>query len=126
VSLVVAPEVLPIAVPFLVVQPLVENAIRHGLDADAEVVTVSISAQDLDTDAAISVEDDGAGADPDVIRAALAGEVSTDSVGLANVDARLRQVFGDGYGLVVETAPRAGTKVSFRVPKFAPGVHATR
>jgi two-component system LytT family sensor kinase len=39
------------------------------------------------------------------------------------VDARLRQVYGDRYGLVVETAPAAGTKVSFRVPKFAPGVH---
>ena len=38
VSLLVAPEVLPIAVPFLVVQPLVENAVRHGLDAEAEVV----------------------------------------------------------------------------------------
>jgi two-component system, LytTR family, sensor kinase len=36
----------------------------------------------------------------------------------------LRQVFGDSYGLVVETASTAGTKVSFRVPKFAPGVHA--
>jgi two-component system LytT family sensor kinase len=126
VSLLVAPEVLPIAVPFLVVQPLVENAVRHGLDAEAEVVTISISAQDDGTDAAITVEDDGAGADPDVIRAALANESSVSSIGLGNVDARLRHVFGDGYGLVVETAPRAGTKVSFRVPKFAPGVHAAR
>jgi two-component system, LytTR family, sensor kinase len=125
VSLLVAPEVLPIAVPFLVLQPLVENAVRHGLDADADVVTVSITAQDLGADAAIVVEDDGAGADPEVIRAALGGEPD-GSVGLGNVDARLRQVFGDGYGLVVETAPRAGTKVSFRVPKFAPGVHAAR
>src|SRR6185437_162113 len=72
VSLVVAPEVLPIAVPFLVLQPLVENAVRHGLDADAEVVTVSITARDNGVDAAIVVEDDGAGADPEVIRAALA------------------------------------------------------
>ncbi|HEY2272918.1 MAG TPA: histidine kinase, partial [Jatrophihabitantaceae bacterium] len=126
VSLVVAPEVLPIAVPFLVVQPLVENAVRHGLDAEADVVTVSITAQDAGSHAAIVVEDDGAGAEPEVIRAALE---STDratagsSVGLGNVDARLRQVFGDEYGLVVETAPRAGTRVSFRVPKFAPGVH---
>ena len=46
-----------------------------------------------------------------------------DSVGMGNVDARLRQVFGDDYGLVVETAPGAGTRVSFRVPKYAPGVH---
>ena len=47
-----------------------------------------------------------------------------DSVGLGNVDERLRSTFGDDYGLVVETAPGAGTKVTVRVPKYAPGVHA--
>jgi two-component system LytT family sensor kinase len=128
VSLRVAPEVLPIAVPFLVVQPLVENAVRHGLEGHAEAVTVSISALDDGTDALLVIEDDGSGASPEVIRAALErggiGEGPRGSVGLGNVDARLRQVFGDSYGLVVETAPTAGTKVTFRVPKFAPGVRA--
>ena len=76
----------------------------------------------------IVVEDDGAGADPEVVRAALeqgglAAGPRDGAVGLGNVDARLRQVFGDQYGLVVETAPGAGTKVTFRVPKFAPDVH---
>ncbi|MPY81600.1 MAG: sensor histidine kinase, partial [Actinophytocola sp.] len=52
------------------------------------------------------------------------GEEAGDSTGLANVDERLRQVFGDEYGLVVETAPGAGTKVSLRVPKYHAGVHA--
>jgi len=137
VSLRVAPEVLPIAVPFLVVQPLVENAVRHGLEGGADVVTVSITAMDGGTDAVITVEDDGAGSDPAVIRAALEGTGGGESgdgrdragardgsVGLANVDSRLRQVYGDPYGLVIETAPTAGTRVSFRVPKFAPGVRA--
>ena len=59
--------------------------------------------------------------DPDLIRAVLAGESDRDSIGLGNVDARLRQAYGDQYGLVVETAPGAGTKVTFRVPKYAPG-----
>ena len=57
------------------------------------------------------------------MRRVLAGESDADSVGLGNVDARLRQVYGDDYGLVVETAPGAGTRVSL-VPKFAPGVRA--
>jgi two-component system LytT family sensor kinase len=35
----------------------------------------------------------------------------------------LRQVYGDARGLVIETAPGAGTRVIFRVPKYAPGVH---
>ena len=122
VALQVAPEVLSIAVPFLVVQPLVENAVRHGMEGHTDVVTVAISATDDGADAMISVEDDGPGSDPEVIRSALAHDSPARTVGLGNVDSRLRQVYGDRYGLVIETAPAAGTKVSFRVPKFAPGV----
>jgi two-component system LytT family sensor kinase len=124
VQLVVAPEVLPVAVPFLAIQPLVENAVRHGLQGKTGVGHVTLGAEDAGAEALIWVEDDGVGTDPELVRRLLAGESHEDSVGLGNVDARLRQVFGDGYGLVVETAPGAGTKVSFRVPKFAPGVHA--
>ena len=47
-----------------------------------------------------------------------------EHVGLGNVDDRLRSVFGDDYGLVVETAVGAGTKVSLRIPKFHAGVRA--
>jgi two-component system, LytTR family, sensor kinase len=124
VQLVVAPEVLPVAVPFLAVQPLVENAVRHGLEGKTGVGHVTLGAQDAGAEAHIWVEDDGVGSDPELVRRVLAGESEADSIGLGNVDARLRQVFGDDYGLVVETAPGAGTKVSFRVPKFAPGVRA--
>jgi two-component system LytT family sensor kinase len=125
IELVVAPEVLPVAVPFLAVQPLVENAVRHGLEGKPGTGRVTLMARDVGSEALISVEDDGVGSDPDLVRRVLAGESEADSVGLGNVDARLRQVFGDGYGLVVETAPGAGTRVSFRVPKFAPGVRAS-
>jgi two-component system, LytTR family, sensor kinase len=124
VKLRVAPEVLPVAVPFLAVQPLVENAVRHGLETKTGVGHVTLLAEDQGSHALIVVEDDGVGSDPDLVRRVLAGESEADSVGLGNVDARLRQVFGDDHGLVVETAPGAGTKVSFRVPKFAPGVRA--
>ena len=75
------------------------------------------------TDALRALEDDGVGADPSAIRKILDGQSRSDSVGLGNVDARLRRVYGDDHGLVVETAPGLGTKVSFRVPKYAPGVH---
>jgi two-component system LytT family sensor kinase len=43
-------------------------------------------------------------------------------VGLGNVDARLRQVYGEEFGLVVDTAPGAGMRVSFRVPKYSPAL----
>jgi two-component system, LytTR family, sensor kinase len=119
----VAPEVLPVSVPFLCVQPLVENAVRHGLEGKPGPGRVTIVALDHGSDALISVEDDGAGIDPEAVRRTLAGEPGGDSVGLGNVDERLRQVYGDEYGLVIETALGAGTKVSMRVPKFHPGVH---
>jgi two-component system LytT family sensor kinase len=125
VSLLVAPEVLPVAIPFLVVQPLVENAVRHGLEGGSGSGRITITAKDQGSEAEISVEDDGAGSDPDVVRAVLAGDAGSESVGLSNVDARLRSVYGDAYGVVVETAPGAGTKVTFRVPKYSSGVHAS-
>ena len=124
VDLRIAPEVLPVVVPFLSLQPLVENAVRHGLEARSGAGRVSITAEDHDREAVISVEDDGVGEDPERVRRALAGDPGTDSVGLGNVDERLRTTFGDEYGLVVETAPGAGTKVTVRVPKYAPGVQA--
>jgi len=122
ISLLVAPEVLSIAVPYLAIQPLVENAVHHGLESKEGVGHVSITASDRGSEAEIVVEDDGIGSDPEVVRAVLAGTSLEDSVGLGNVDARLRQAYGDNRGLVVETAPGAGTKVTFRIPKFAPGV----
>jgi two-component system LytT family sensor kinase len=122
VRLQIAPEVLPVAVPFLAIQPLVENAVRHGLQAKEGVGHITLGAQDAGAEALIWVEDDGVGSDPELVRRLLAGQpdADSDSVGLSNVDARLRQVFGERCGLVVETAPGAGTKVSFRVPKYRP------
>jgi LytS/YehU family sensor histidine kinase len=121
----IAPEVLPVAVPFLSLQPLVENAIRHGMEATRATFWVGIVAKDAGAEAAISVEDDGVGMDPERLRAILAGvgvPRAEAGIGLANVDERMRQVYGDDYGLVIETAPGAGMKVNLRVPKYRPGV----
>ena len=119
----VAPEVLPVAVPFLVLQPLVENAVQHGLEGAIGRVTVTITAADDGADAVLTVEDDGAGASADAIEDSLqrGGRAARGArgLGLGNVDARLRSLFGDPYGLVIETAPGAGTKVTIRIPKTA-------
>ena len=120
----IAPEVLPVAVPFLCIQPLVENAVRHGLEGVEGAGTITIQAHDRGRECVIEVEDDGVGEDPEQVRRALAGDASLDSVGLGNVDARLRTTYGDEYGLVVETAPGAGTRVIVRVPEVRAGGHA--
>ncbi|NIJ13305.1 two-component system LytT family sensor kinase [Saccharomonospora amisosensis] len=118
----VAPEVLAVAIPYLVLQPLVENAVRHGIERRSGGGTVQVLGEAEGTDCVISVEDDGAGMDPEHAKALLAGGGAATSMGLANVDRRLRNVYGPWFGLVVETAPDEGTRVIVRVPRFQPGV----
>jgi two-component system LytT family sensor kinase len=122
VRLEIAPEVLPVALPFLCLQPLVENAVRHGLSRKPGLGTVSIVARDAGAECHITVEDDGVGMDPSVFASPATDDDAGQHVGLSNVDDRMRSVFGDQFGLVVETAPGAGTKVGMRVPKFHPAV----
>ncbi|MBY6413105.1 histidine kinase [Rhodococcus sp. BP-252] len=124
VTLRVAPEVLSVVLPFLALQPLVENAVRHGLAGRSGGGTITIVAADEGTDCLISVEDDGVGMDPDMLRSGSLNVEEGAHVGLSNVDDRLRAAFGNDYGLVVDTAPGAGTKVSMRVPKFRAGIRA--
>ena len=118
---------LPVALPFLCLQPLVENAVKHGLEGKAATAgRIIITAQDAGAEALVVIEDDGVGMDPERLRRILAGEGGPSSgIGLRNVDDRLRQVYGDDHGLVVETAVGAGMKVTVRLPKYQPGVHAT-
>lgn len=123
VELRISPEVLTVNVPFLCLQPLVENAVRHGLENKAGTGHITIFAMDMGPDVWVTIEDDGVGADPQRIRDILEGTSTSDSIGVANVDERLRTIYGDDYGLIIETAPGAGTKVTVRIPKFQPKAH---
>ena len=81
------PRCCPSCVPFLCVQPLVENAVRHGLEASADkedgVGRLTIEARDLDQECVIEVEDDGRGEDPDRVRRVLAGDARATRSGSA-------------------------------------------
>ncbi|OEJ31117.1 sensor histidine kinase [Streptomyces subrutilus] len=127
VTLQVAPEVLPVALPFLCLQPLVENAVKHGLEDSPEECRITITARDAGPEAVITVEDNGVGMDPAVLRRILAGELagSSSGIGLPNIDERIRQVYGDEYGPVIETGVGAGLKVTVRIPKYRAGVHSS-
>jgi two-component system LytT family sensor kinase len=124
VTLRVAPEVLSVAMPCLTLQPLVENAVRHGIEQAGGNGHITLIVQDSDSEALITVEDDGVGMDPDRLRRQLAGRIS-EGVGLRNVDERFRRVFGAEYGVQVETEIGLGTRVILRVPKFKVGVRAS-
>jgi two-component system, LytTR family, sensor kinase len=121
----VAPETLSVRVPSLVLQPLVENAIRHGLERRSGSSQLKIVAADGGHEAVVTVEDDGAGADPAHLHDILAGRRPSESVGLRNVDERLRATFGSDHGLTIETGIGAGTKVTMHLPKYCPALSAT-
>lgn len=118
----VAAEVLPLPLPFLTLQPLVENAVRHGLERSVDGGTVTVTARDEGDTALLMVNDDGVGADPERLREVLSGASPGEHVGLRNVDLRLRRVYGDASALVVDTGPGAGMQVALRIPKFHPAV----
>ena len=120
VTLQIAPETLATVIPFLSVQPLVENAVRHGLEPGEGGGEIRITSRDDGTHTEIMVEDDGIGMDPEGLRSLLTSGEDGGHVGLRNVDTRLRQVYGSGGGLVVETNTGAGTLVRMRVPKSQP------
>ena len=98
----VDPEVLQAVVPVLSLQPLVENAVRHGVERQPEGGLVAIEGIDLDTDVELRVSDSGDGIDPE--RAPRrARRPRGRASGSATCTARLQSTFGEGYGLEVES-----------------------
>ncbi len=112
----VPPETRDVVVPSMSVQPLVENAVRHGVERRAGTGQVEISARAVGSDVELRVTDDGSGIDPERVPALLAGAGS--GIGLSNVDARLRATFGDRYALRVESQVGTGTTAVMTVPNL--------
>lgn len=121
VRLQVAPEVLQAVIPVLSLQPLVENAVRHGVERRGHG-RVEIVGRHVDADVELRVVDNGVGMEPARAEEVLAGRGG--GVGIANVQARLQASFGPGYGLEIQSRPAQGTTVTMTVPKFREGVRA--
>lgn len=120
VTLQIAPETLSAVIPFLSLQPLVENAVRHGLESREHGGHIAITAEEAGTHVQITIDDDGVGADADELAQRLAAQADGEHVGLRNVDTRLRRIYGDDHGLEVATGPSAGMLVRMRVPRSQP------
>jgi two-component system LytT family sensor kinase len=116
----VEPEILGLELPFLCLQPLVENAVRHGLRAKSGQGTVTIRAEDSGAQYTITIIDDGVGMDSATAGAALSGEGTTDAHAVANIQERLLAAFGPDHGLRLLSTPGEGTTVTIRVPKPPP------
>lgn len=101
--------------PPLTIQPLVENAVKHGLLGRRQGGTVAVRVVRLGRSALIEVKDDGAGMDQETVEQLLApSHERKRGVGLSNTNRRLKQQYGQG--LTVQSEPGKGTTVSFVVP----------
>lgn len=116
-----APEVLQAVVPVLSLQPLVENAVRHGVERRGRG-RIAIIGRDAGTDVLLRVRDDGVGIAPERAAQVLAGHGG--GIGLSSVQARLQASFGPDYGLEIEAHEGGGTTVTMTLPKFRAGVRA--
>lgn len=96
-------------VPPLVLQPLVENAVRHGVSASAAAGMVEVTAAVRDGHLLLVVEDDGPGMNPDL-------PPRSTGTGLANVRERLERLYGTAADLEVGRRPGGGTRVRLRIP----------
>ncbi|HEV7589625.1 MAG TPA: sensor histidine kinase [Longimicrobium sp.] len=108
VRMVVAPELMDARVPNLILQPLVENAIRHGIARSSAAGLVEIGARRENGALLLSVRDDGPGLSAD-------GN-GREGVGLTNTRARLARMYGDEQGLEMVDAEGGGTLVTIRLP----------
>lgn len=112
-------ELLDCAVPKLVLQPLVENAIYHGTKNKRGVGRITIEGESICDDILLRVTDDGAGMDEEQVNTLQAGvyEDRHTGLGLVNVHKRIQLYCGEGYGLSFQSTLGKGTTVSIRLPK---------
>lgn len=108
-------------VPPLILQPLVENAIFHGLEAKSQGGTVIIESALQGGNLLLTITDDGAGMDEETLNQVRANceqnEVKdAHSIGMSNVHNRIRLNYGDGYGLTVESSKGIGTTITLLIP----------
>lgn len=118
-------ELLKREIPRLTIEPLVENAVVHGAENVDTLVTVKVRAKEVDGDLEISVQDDGGGfcvqdlkldESPDNTGEQLE-PLSRDKIGVRNTNSRLKLLYGDAYGLKIESEIGKGTTVFVRIPK---------
>ncbi|MFC5529204.1 sensor histidine kinase [Cohnella yongneupensis] len=108
----------------LLFQPIVENAVYHGMDETKPNMTIRLKYEERGTDRLYTISDDGVGMDQSTLRR-LRGTLNDPQrrqseggrgIGLRNVHERLKLRFGEGYGISIDSEPGIGTNVTVRIP----------
>ncbi len=102
---------LPLPVPSMLLQPIIENAIRHGLAPRLEGGQIRISSRREKQYLVLEVADNGVGIPPDKI-----ARIDQEGIGISNVQERLRVLYGSEYFLRIECPPEGGTCIRMGIP----------
>lgn len=125
----IQPEVNSIKIPRLLIQPLIENAVYHGVESIRGKGTITLNAEKLEDCVSIEVIDNGAGMDREDLEQ-LNARLSMDndtyfrdlstkrsrSIGIENVNRRIKLFYGENYGLKIESEPGRYTKAVVIIP----------
>jgi two-component system LytT family sensor kinase len=113
----VEPATLDLLVPSMLLQPLVENSIRHGLSSKVDGGTIRVRSHRIGNQLQIVVEDDGVG----IPEARLARMFEQGGIGVNNVNERLKVLYGDSYRMWIDSRPGEGTSTGIEIPEQVSG-----
>ncbi|MGH9719034.1 MAG: sensor histidine kinase [Bryobacteraceae bacterium] len=105
-------EALDMQLPSMLLQPLIENSIKHGLSGKVEGGTITLRATRSEHGLRLSVEDDGVG----IPEARLAN--LEPGIGVSNVNERLKVLFADSYQMRIDSRPGEGTRIEIDLPEL--------
>jgi len=118
-------DILQQKIPKMTLQPIVENAIIHGIEELAEDTNIYIKGILYDDYVEIEITDQGIGMhqkEVEILRKKISGEIEstgkTNGIGLKNVQDRLQAVFGENYGIEIVSRKDCFTKVIVRIPRI--------
>lgn len=108
-------------IPRLLIQPILENAIVHGIEEKLDKGHILVAARREDEDLYIQIMDDGVGMTEETMSHILMEDYSMKksghtSIGVVNVNRRIQMIYGKDYGLLVQSVLGAGTKITIHIP----------
>jgi two-component system LytT family sensor kinase len=106
-------ETLDMLVPSMLLQPLIENCIKHGLGGKVEGGTIRLRARRADARLHVTVEDDGVG-----IPEAKLANLLEQGIGVSNVNERLKVLFENDYRVWIDSHPGRGTRIEIEFPEL--------
>jgi two-component system LytT family sensor kinase len=113
----VEPDTLDLLVPSMLLQPLVENSIRHGLSSKVDGGTIRVRSRRNANQLQVIVEDDGVG----IPESRLARMFEQGGIGVNNVNERLKVLYGDSYRMWIDSRPGEGTSTGIEIPEQVSG-----